>query len=143
MPKGIVISVKTAGVNHDERSNETYLHGVNDDEEEETADDVAKQNYDEMEPDKMYETMNTDIIYESKEAIEIDKGEESAEDTFENDEGEESAGDTFENDEHEESVEDTFENDKHAEDEANNNGTFEFFDEQKNNATQVLGDMDN
>jgi len=41
----------------------------------------------------------------------------------------------------EESAEDTFENDEHAKDEANNNGTFEFSDGQKNNTTQVLGDI--
>jgi len=117
------MSTSITGVNNEDRSNETYLHEVNDDEEE-TANVVAEQNHDKMEPDEMYETMNTNNIYESKE---------SAEDIFENDEHEESTVDTFENDEHEENAEGTFENNKHAEDEANNNDTFESSDEQKNN----------
>ena len=109
MPRGINMSTSITGVNNEDRSNETYLHEVNDDEEE-TANDFAEQNHDEMEPDEMYETMNKNNIYERKE---------SAEDIFENDEHEDSTVDTFEKD----NAEDTFENNKHAEDEANNNVT--------------------
>jgi len=123
MPRGIKMSTSITGVNNEDRSNEAYLHEVNDDEEE-IANVVAEQNHDEMESDEMYETLNTNNFYESKE---------SAEDTLKNDEREESTVNRFENDEHEENAEGTFENNKHAEDEANNNDTFESSDEQKNN----------